>query len=129
MPGTEYRDRLGIGAALVLLTVAVLAFDQYFPPIYPFLLVLVLLLAWAICGELRRLLPEGRPEFAWSLASVWLVLLANWPTHVWGDGERAWRDVLMAFQAVVLAGFLVEMVRYRGPGGAVARLSLLVWQV
>ena len=79
-----------------------------------------------------------------------VVLLANWPAHLWPDlfGNDPWHVVLAAFTIVVLFGFLFEMAVFRPPaqdaetplplsspklgrdkgeGGVVVRLSLLVW--
>jgi phosphatidate cytidylyltransferase len=130
------RTRLWMGAGLVALVAGVLVLDP--GPWYPFLLLLLVLLALVACYELHRLLgPARRPPLWLSVAGVLAVLLANWPAHVWGDGRHAWRDVLGAFAAVVLAAFLLEMAAYRGwggdappePGASVGRIALTVWVV
>jgi phosphatidate cytidylyltransferase len=108
------RTRLWMGAILVALVAGVLIWDP--EPWYPFLLLLLVLLALAACVEMHQLLGPGRrPPLGLSAAGVLAVLLANWPAHVWGCGRDPWRDLLGAFAAAVLAAFLVEMATFRGP--------------
>jgi phosphatidate cytidylyltransferase len=133
-----------MGTLLVLLTTAVLAFDQPYQPFYPFLLLFVLVVTPFACLELLQLLgPERRPDTGFCLAALLAVLLANWPSHVLpalSDGPSflaplarlrldPWNSVLAVFTAVVLASFLVEMAAYREPGGSVQRIALTVWIV
>lgn len=117
------RTRLWMGAILILLTAAVLFLDR--PP-YPILLCLLLFLALVAGYELYRLLAPERGLRLWpTVLGILVVLLANWPAHVWG-GE-SWRFVSMAFAAVVLAAFLAEMAIFKEPGGATVRVALIVF--
>jgi hypothetical protein len=52
------RTRLWMGAILIALTLGVLAVDQWLAPYFPFLLLLVLLLALGACRELVQLLGQ-----------------------------------------------------------------------
>ena len=132
------QTRLWMGALLIVLVMAVLLFD---PAPYLFLLLLMVFLAAVGSMELHHLLgvPHGLP---WGLGGLFvlLVLLANWPAHLWPErfGPDPWAVVVTAFAAVVLIAFLVEMARFRpaaqlaegsttGSGGVVIRLALLVW--
>lgn len=139
------RTRLWMGTLLIALVICVLLFDPL--PWYPFLLLLAIVLAAAGSMEMHQLVGAAHRLPWWlSAGSVLLVLLANWPAHLWPDrfGNDPWRIILAAFTAVVLLGFLVEMASFRPPfqvaespaagaagspnvGGGVIRLSLLVW--
>src|SRR5689334_13091015 len=107
------RTRLWMGAVLIALAVATLAFDQ--PPWFPFLFLLVMVLALLACRELLDLLGKSRPAGWLCVLGVAGVLLANWPAHLplaSGDPRVTpgpWPLVLSAFAAFVLAAFLVEM--------------------
>ncbi len=135
-----------MGSLLIALVICVLLFDS--APWYPFLLSLAILLAAVGSIELYQLIGAAHGLPLWlSGGSVLMVLLANWPAHLWPDrfGSDPWRLVLAVFTAVVLLGFLVEMAAFRPPsqtaetsppilggdkGGAghvVIRLALLVW--
>ncbi len=131
------KTRLWMGALLIVLVMAVLLFD---PAPYPFLLLLMVFLAAAGSMELHHLVGAayGLPRGLSGLF-VLLVLLANWPAHLWPEyfGRDPWAVIVTAFTAVVLIAFLVEMARFRPtdlvhiapglPGGVVIRLALLVW--
>jgi phosphatidate cytidylyltransferase len=133
------KTRLWMGSLLIVLVICVLRFDP--APWYPFLLLLAIFLAAAGSVELYQLIGAAHGLPLWLCGgSVLLVLLANWPANLWPGlfGSDSWRLVLAAFTAVVLLGFLVEMVAFRptsqiveipaaGSGGVVIRLSLLVW--
>src|SRR5437868_4636921 len=113
------RTRLWMGAALIALTVGVLAVDYRFAPWYPFLFALVLGLAFVACRELLNLLTaSGKTVRALCYAAVVAMAVANW----WPDvasvilgknvsawDRHVWQWVVSAFAAVVLAAFLVEM--------------------
>lgn len=122
------RTRLWMGAVLIALTVAALVADR--PPAYPVLFLLVQVLAGAACYELRHLLPAAQRPPAWlAHASVFAVIAANWAPLVvpgWRTAD-AWHAVLGAYTATVLAGFLVEMARFRQPGGSIARIATVCW--
>jgi phosphatidate cytidylyltransferase len=104
------KTRLWMGSFLIALVVGVLLFDP--EPFYPFLFLLAIVLALGGSLELHHLIGAGRGLPLWlSGGSVLMVLLANWPTHLWPNwfvGD-AWHVVLLAFTAVVLLGFLFEM--------------------
>lgn len=139
------RTRLWMGALLIALVIGVLLVDPL--PWYPLLFLLTILLAAAGSVELQQLIGAAHGLSLWlSGGSVLLVLLANWPAHLWPSlfGNDPWRPVFAAFTAVVLLGFLVEMATFRPSsqtaenpaaypagspvsGGGVIRLSLLVW--
>ncbi len=128
-----------MGSLLIALVICVLLFDQ--APWYPFLLSLAIFLAAVGSMELHQLIGSAHGLSLWlSGGSVLVVLLANWPAHLWPDrfGSDPWRLVLAVFTAVVLLGFLVEMAAFRPPsqtaetsakgsGNVVIRLALLVW--
>ncbi len=132
------KTRIWMGALLIALVICVLLFDP--APWYPFLLSLAVFLAAAGSVELYHLIGAAHGLSLWlSGGSVLMVLLANWPAHLWPDrfGSDPWRIVLAVFMAVVLLGFLVEMATFRPPsqtsesstgsGNVVVRLALLVW--
>lgn len=133
------KTRMWMGAFLIALVICVLRFDP--APWYPFLLLLAIFLAAAGSAELHQLIGAAHGLSVWlSGGSVLMVLLANWPAHLWPGwfGDDPWRIVLVVFTAVVLLGFLVEMAAFRASphssdtstgnsGGVVIRLSLLVW--
>jgi phosphatidate cytidylyltransferase len=126
--------RLWMGACLVALAAGVLVLDQWLRPWYPFLLLLLLVLALVACHELLQLLaPEKRPPQGLCSAGVLAVLLASWPAHLWTANhwllEDPWHAIVVVFAGVVLAAFLAEMAAYREPGGSVVRIALTVWVV
>ena len=125
------KTRLWMGSLLILLVIGVLRFDP--EPYYPCLLLLVILLAFAGSMELHQLIGDahGLP-LGLSGGSVLIVLLANWPAHLWPGwfGGDPWQVVVVVFTAVVLLGFLVEMAAFRpsvASGSVVIRLALLIW--
>jgi phosphatidate cytidylyltransferase len=131
--GSETRTRIAVGLVLILLVAAVLGLDRYLgAPIYPCLLVFLLVLATLSCLELHALLAElPYPPLWLLLLGCGCVLLGNWPAHLdWtGQPPQPWRDLAWIFAAVVLAGLLYEMAVFREPGSAVVRSALLVWVV
>jgi phosphatidate cytidylyltransferase len=127
------RTRLWMGAILVVLAVAVLVVDQRLHPAYPFLFMLLLLLAEGACFELLHLLPADRRPRPWLCCLAIASLLAvNWLLHQrTAPASRAdsWQWLATVFAAVVLAAFLVEMALFREPGLSVIRIALTVWVV
>lgn len=122
------RTRLWMGALLIGLVAGMLAVDRHLQPWYPFLLLLLLVLAVAGCVELLHLLPaERRPDRWLCTAGVAALVLANW-SRVLGAGD-VWLVIAGVFAAVILAAFLLEMARYQGPGDSVVRIALAVWAV
>src|SRR5437016_2243086 len=125
------RTRLWMGAILIGLTVAVLVFDQRLEPWFPFLFVLVQVLAGLACFELLHLLPLERRPPAWLCqAAVATLIAGHWvvlfPFARSLDAD-AWHWVLGILAAVVIAAFLVEMAVFRQPGETVVRIGLTVW--
>jgi phosphatidate cytidylyltransferase len=133
------KTRLWMGTILIALVIGILLLDR--PPWYPFLLLLAVFLAAAGSVELHHLIGAAHGLPLWlSGGSVLIVLLANWPAHLWPNvfGDDPLRLVLAAFTLVLLFGFLVEMAAFRPvsqiaekspstSGGVVIRVALLVW--
>jgi phosphatidate cytidylyltransferase len=132
------KTRLWMGTFLIALVICVLLFDP--SPCYPFLLLLVIFLAVGGSVELYQLIGAAHGLPLWlSSGSVLLMLLANWPAHLWPGffGNDSWRLVCAALTTVVLVSFLVEMTVFSSPshaaeppptlGRVTIRLSLLVW--
>jgi phosphatidate cytidylyltransferase len=129
------RTRLWMGAVLIALVTGVLLFDP--APWYPFLLLLMVFLAAVGSIEMHHLIGAAHGLSAWlSSGAVLLVLLGNWPAHLWPGlfGRDPWAVVASAFAAVVLFAFLAEMAVFRPPapvpettGGVVVRMALLAW--
>jgi phosphatidate cytidylyltransferase len=121
------RTRLWMGAVLIALASGVLIADEYLPPGYPFLFLFILALALAACYELLQLIGPAMHVPAWlCYACVTIVLVANWPAHVFGLSS-AWTWVAGTFAAAVLSSFLVEMAMFREPGGSLLRIALVVF--
>jgi phosphatidate cytidylyltransferase len=125
------RTRLWMGALLVGLSVAVLAFDRRFEPYYPFLFVLTALLSLVATYEFLHLLDDERRPAPWlAYGGVTALLVANWVPHLPGVAppfSDVWRLIAGTFAAVVLSSFLREMMIFRGPGHAVTRISLTLF--
>src|SRR5437773_1517838 len=122
------RIRILVGTIMAVCAALMLTADLYFDPAYPFLMLVVLLLALAACVELHRLLGAlpNRPPLWRCAAGVFAVLLANWPVHILdyifgGRGQQGWsreelglepwQIVTFTFAAVVIAAFVAEMPR------------------
>lgn len=134
------RTRLWVGIGLILLAGTLLVLDQPTAPFFPFLLLLAVVLSVLATWELTHLLAgPSQPRTWFCLAAVLLVLLANWPAHVWpalkdwwkweSPSSDPWHWIFGVFTAVVLAAFLVEIAYFRTPGGIVERIALTVWIV
>jgi phosphatidate cytidylyltransferase len=128
------RTRLWMGAILVALTVGVLVIDQRLAPWYPFLFVLLTLLAGAACYELLGLLPEGRRPSGWfCYLGILAMAVATWAPHVGTAGAsregKPWAWIALTFAAVVVLSFLVEMYAFQEPGESVSRIALKIWVV
>src|SRR5262245_27840954 len=126
------RTRLIVGTILAALTAGMLLLDQRFAPWFPFLFAVVIGLSVLGTIELCGLLPAGRrPPTGVCLVGVVVLLGLNWvPPLVSARGGRLGEGLVLVCQgmaAVVLAALLVEMARFRQPGGAVERLALTVW--
>jgi phosphatidate cytidylyltransferase len=137
------RTRILVGSIMAALAACMLIADLYLHPAYPFLLLVILLLALGASSELHRLLAAvpNRPPFWLCAGGVLVVLLANWPVHILdyhlgGSGQAKlqfgldpWQFVTAAFAAVVMTAFIAEMPRYRDSSGAVPRIALALWFV
>jgi phosphatidate cytidylyltransferase len=131
------RTRLIVGSTLIALTAGMLFVDDRLSPWFPFLFATVLLLSILGTVELVGLLPPARrPSLPFCVAAVLLLVAANWSPLT---GERAsfgteawlaaWPAICKGFGAIILYAFLLEMARFREPGGSVERLALSVWVV
>jgi len=128
---------------MAVLAACMLVADLYLDPLYPFLLLVILLLAVSACTELHRLLQvvPHRPPFWLCIGGVFAVLLANWPVHILdyflgGAGHAKekfgldpWQFVTFTFAAVAMTAFASEMPRYKDSSGAVPRIALALWFV
>lgn len=137
------RTRIWVGAVLIALVVGVLIVDNRLAPWYPFLLVLVLALALVGCYELLQLVPVARRPVSWlCLLGVAALVLVNWLPALrdvlgisWllpgglAAGALVWYAIVAVLAGMVLAAFLVEMMRFRLPGEAINRIALTVWMV
>src|SRR2546430_10528359 len=108
------RTRLWMGSLLIALTVGVLLLDGRLAPWYPFLFVLILVLALAGCAELLALLgPTRRPWPVLCFFSVGLLVAVNWLPHLCplagSISPDPLRWILGAYVAGLLAGFLAAM--------------------
>src|SRR5438067_7883045 len=78
------RTRLWMGAVLIALTVGVLIFDRRFAPWYPFLFLLLLSLELLACHELLALLGSEQRPWPWlCYTAVAVLVVVNWPVHLW----------------------------------------------
>ncbi|MBI1913343.1 MAG: hypothetical protein HYS12_01080, partial [Planctomycetes bacterium] len=110
------RTRLWMGAVLIALTVGVLVLDGRLAPWYPFLFLLLLILALLGCHELLNLLgPQRRPWLWLCYAAVAALIVVNWPAHLWSwardvsESASALRWVVATYAAVVLAALVAGL--------------------
>src|SRR5262245_54398550 len=104
------RTRLWMGGLLIALVAGALVADERLAPWFPFLFVLVLLVAAVATGELLQLLRAVLHPPGWlCYAAVMAVLAANWlPSIVaarWPDlplERDPWHWIGLAFAFVVL---------------------------
>src|SRR5215472_14936850 len=106
------RTRLWMGAVLILLTVGVLLVDGRLAPWYPFLFALLLTLDLLACHELLGLMGPSRRPWPWlCYLAVALLVIVNWPVHLWPWARDISPDplrwVLGTYAAVVLAAFIL----------------------
>jgi phosphatidate cytidylyltransferase len=135
------RKRILVGTIMAVLAAFMLTADLHLDPAYPFLLLVLLVLALAACRELHRLMSAlpNRPSFWLCAGGVLAVLLANWPVHIldyllknfWGGGDARqqyaldpWQFVTFTFATVAMAAFVAEMPRYHEGKGALPRIAL-----
>src|SRR5436305_427150 len=97
------KTRLWMGAVLIVLTVGMLAGDQFLRPVYPFLLLFLLALSLASCAEVVQLLgPSRSPQKAICYLGVATYALANWLVHYLDSPADLWKTLLG-----IQAGFLL----------------------
>lgn len=124
------RTRLWMGAVLVALAVGVLVADQWLAPWFPFLFLLLSVLAAIACHELLLLIPEARrPAPGICYTGVLVLLVFNWLPHLKPQLGGTWSWVAGIFAALVLGAFLVEMANFQAPGESINRIALTVWLV
>lgn len=129
------RTRLWMGAILIALAVAALVLDQRLEPWFPFLFLIVLVLALLACVELLGLLGPGRRPTPWlCYLAVAALVSANWIKPLAGAmplgrtlDPDPWHWIAGVMAAVLLAAFLVEMAVFQEPGESVVRMALVVW--
>ncbi|HKB41440.1 MAG TPA: phosphatidate cytidylyltransferase [Gemmataceae bacterium] len=122
------RTRLWMGAVLIALTVGVLVLDDRLAPWYPFLLLLLLTLDLLACHELLTLLgPERRPWPWLCYLAITVLVLVNWPVHLWEWARAVSPDalhwVLGTYAAVILAAFVTGLATYQPPAESVNGLA------
>jgi phosphatidate cytidylyltransferase len=132
------RTRLIVGTLMAVGVVTLVAFDRaHWRPFYPGLMFVTFALGWLATTELLALFPaEVRPHRFLTLASVAVVLLANWcepwTGFVFGRGfwlPKAWGPVFVAFLGAVWVAVATEVVTYTGPGVATARMANAVFSL
>jgi phosphatidate cytidylyltransferase len=123
------RTRLWMGACLIALAAAMLVGDRRNGPWYPFLFLFFVVAGVGATVELLNLLlVEMRPPRWPCVLAVVAILAANWPAHVgYSATGKPLELVLIVFAAGVLGAFLLEMARFREPGGSVVRIAVGVW--
>jgi phosphatidate cytidylyltransferase len=123
------RTRIIVGNLLAAFTIALLVGDRYLAPAFPVLFVALAFIGVVATRELVSLFPaDTRPAAAPTIAAVLVVMAANWLPLVVPWGTRIeW--VAVAGVAVFMAAVLVELVRFREPGGIVPRLGLVAFAV
>ena len=112
------RTRLWMGAVLILLTVGVLLVDGRLAPWYPFLFALLLILDLLACHELLGLMGPQRRPWPWlCYLAITLLIVVNWPVHLWPWAREVSTDplrwVLGTYAGVVLAAFVLALATYQ----------------
>ena len=116
------RNRLAAGTVLAAAVGLTLAADARLGPYFPCLLLLTLTFAVLAAGEFVALTPAAvRPRQRLTAGGVALVLAANWVGPA-ADLDP-WRPVFAAFAGFVGVAFVVELLTYSGPAGAVGRVA------
>lgn len=123
--------RILVGSLLALAAVGVLIGDGYLAPWFPCLFVCFMAAGVLAARELVRIFPEPyRPSRILVTTGVLVCLAGNWyPTirrELGYDSGSVWPFLVFAFVATLIAAFLLEMYRYRQPGGVVPRLGATV---
>jgi phosphatidate cytidylyltransferase len=120
-----------MGACLIALAAAMLLGDRRFYPWYPFLFLFFAAVGVGATVELIGLLPDPmRPPRLACAAAVLAVLAANWPYHLGFHALGSPLELVgLVFALAVLGAFLLEMARFREPGGSVVRIAVGVWVI
>ena len=117
------RHRLITGTILALTIVGVMLGDAYFAPYSPLLLMLVLIAGSFATWELLHLISlEKRPPTVPSIVFTVLVLASNWSNPILG-ANLAWLAIVIALAFSIVASFLLEVIRYNGEAGTIARVQ------
>jgi len=106
-----------MGTLLTLLTLGVLFVDDYTNQWYPFLFLLLAVLGLVAAHELRTMLETKYRPTAWlCYGSVLLLVVANWPAHLWTWDHKflvdPWHWILAALAVIVLGTLIEAMIRY-----------------
>jgi len=130
------RTRIVVGSLLAGMTLGILFVDEHCAPWYPYLFTFFAVVGALGCWELLGLIPlEQRPSAWLCHLGVQIVVVANWirPLHEscpqcfpWSD---PWPLIGLALAATMIAAFLLEMSKYRGPGDSAARVALTLFVV
>jgi phosphatidate cytidylyltransferase len=123
--------RILVGSLLACAAVGILIGDGYLAPWYPCLFICLMVAGVLTARELVRIFPDSyRPSRGLLTTGVLVCLAGNWyPTirrELGYEHGSVWPFLVFTFVAVVIAAFLLEMYRYREPGGVVPRLGATV---
>jgi len=124
------RTRLWIGTLLIGLGVLLLAEDRWFAPWFPILFVCFVAGSLLATRELLLILPEDiRPSVRLTLGVIGLMAMLNWwpafqQTRELQPGIRVAHLIGACVVCGTIAAFLLEMWRFRGPGGGTLRVAL-----
>lgn len=123
------RTRLVVGNLLAAFAIALLVGDSYLAPWFPVLFAALAFIGVVATRELVSLFPADiRPATVPTIAAVLVVMTANWvPVVV--RSVTGFEAVAVAVVGVFMAAVLVELWRFREPGGIVPRLGLTVFAV
>jgi phosphatidate cytidylyltransferase len=126
--------RLWMGTILVGLGILILIEGNWLAPWFPFLFVSASLALIFGAREFLLLLdPAIRPHPALCLSGVFAVILANWVaplrqalTGIFPAWVDSWHAIGAMFVVVLIAAFLWEIARFRGPDNITQRIGLTV---
>jgi phosphatidate cytidylyltransferase len=125
------RTRLWMGAILVGLGVLILVEGNWLAPAYPFLFLASAAALLLGTREFLQLLdPAVRPNTATCTLAVVALVAANWlvPLQIAAGAPSTdpWHLIGAVFVTVVIAIFLREVARFRGPDNITQRIALTV---
>src|SRR3954454_23363340 len=123
------RTRLWMGSLLIVGVVGMLALDERVPP-YPSQLLFQLALSLAACREVASLLGPARAVRSCILTgSVLAMTLASW-VFGWLEMPRiAWPFIFGILTVSHMLLFMVEMIRFREPGGSLEAMARTWWAI